>query len=931
MPVRTMGAVGVLGALALVVSVGGCGAKGPPGSTADPAPVPTTAVGPARLPRGLHPLARRELDQGPLDPGKRIEHLSMVFRPSPGQAADLEALRAAQLDPSSPQYHRWLTPEQYAARFGARGSDIDRASAWLASQGLEVTAISRLGTRVTFSGRVAQLESAFQAPMRWYKVGDELHYAMALAPAVPADLADVVLAIHNTHDFYPRPMLQRAAEAPLYDAPGVGLGLGPADWAAIYDATTLYTSGVGGTPIDGTGVTIAIVGISQIAPSDIDAFRTTFGLPPKNLTMTLVPDTGAASPTQSGAGVEAMLDIEWSGGIAKGAEVNYVFTGANDGNVDDATYYAIEENLAPILSESWGGCEYGFTPADADVLAVYGSAANVMGITYMASSGDSGAAGCIGGGPAGLYADIPAAYPGVTAVGGTEFPKGSLTYDGSGSVAGYGTAEYAWNENNNPSTGVGAGGGGISTVFARPPYQSGLPTCAIVGSLPTNVTPSSMRQVPDVAVSAAGRMNPYFVECTFAGGDCGASGGTPRIFGVGGTSASSPSFSGVVALVAQATGGRLGNINPLLYTLGTTTPAAFHDLSEGTNEVLCTYGVDPGCPSSGRYGYTAATGYDCTTGLGSIDAYNLVGAWASLAPTATTVAAAPASTVEGGSVVLTATVAVPTPNASALGGAVTFSFESYTADGGLDLSWTLGTGAVTGGAVAGGTATLQGAIPPGLVNPAAQYVDVVAMYGGDGAHLASTSGKTRITFGTVAFAVSPATATTTPGGHLTFITTGGVPPVRWYTGADATCDQNYNCSTLDAATGAFVGGPVPGQVSIFAVDSQGAEAQATALVASGVDAGAVDAGGGVRDAGAPDASTAGDASGGPEGGVDAAAAQAGTDGAPEAGPVDGGDAKTVTASGCGCSTAGSDASRLAPLSGLGLGLAALARRRERRR
>jgi hypothetical protein len=891
-----------LAALVLACSIGGCGANGAKGATEST----------VRLARGAHPLARPDLDQGPLDPARRIENLSLVFRRTAAQQADIDALLTAQLDPSSPSYHQWLTPEQYATRFGAQRQDIDRASGWLAQQGLDVSSVSRLGTRVSFSGRVADLQSAFQTEMHRYKVGADLHYAMARAPAIPGDLADVVLAVHNSHDFYARPMVHRVLPVPDYKS-GNRVGLGPADWAAAYDVTKLYTTGVSGTPIDGTGISIAIVGVAEIAPSDVDAFRTTFGLPAKKLNMTLVPNTGAAAAGQQGSGSEAILDVEWSGGIAKGATIQYVYTGANDGNVDDATYYAIEQNLAPILSESWGGCEQGYTPSDADVLQVYGSAANVMGITYLAAAGDTGGAECIQGGPSGLYADMPAVYPGVTAVGGTEFP--TLPFDSNSDVTGYSTTESVWNE------GGGAGGGGISNVFARPSYQSAIATCAIVGGLPTSVNPSTMRQYPDISAVAGGPNSP-FIECSSSGfgGDCNATGGSPRVSGISGTSASTPALAGVVALIAQATGGGpLGNINPLLYTIAQTTPSAFHDITQGDNTIGCTIGTDPGCSSNGTYGFAATTGYDCATGIGSVDAYNLVSAWAALAPTTTAISAMPTMTSVGASVTLTGTVAVPAPNADVLTGSVAFAFRSYTADAGFDLSWTLGAGTITGGTTSGGMATWSGAIPPGLVDPSAQYVDLVAMYPGDAHHLASTSPTTRISFSAFSFSVSPATSMVAPGGHVAFTSMGGVAPIRWYVGTDTTCDVNYNCSTIDVTTGAFVGGPVAGQAQVFALDSQGAEARAVVYTTGMPDAGpVVDSG---TDAG--DAAVAQDSGTASDGAVAQDAALM-TDGAAD----DGGAAKTATG-GCACNTAGERGSRASLLGGVALGLVALARRRKR--
>ena len=888
-------------------TTGGCEAPSADVSGVASSTRPAAAV---RLARAAHPLARPELDVGPLDPGKRLENLAVVFKLSPEQVRDREALRAAQLDPGSPSYHQWLTPEQYAARFGAQPGDIARARTWLASRGLDVGETSRLGSRVSFAGRVADVQTAFGSEMRAYAVGGEKHFAMAAAPEIPAELADVVLAIHNTHDFTPRPVSWHAAITPDYIDPTRGAGLAPPDWAAIYDVTPLYTSGVSGTPIDGTGITVAVVGIAAIAPSDLDAFRAKFGLGPTHLTMTLVPGTGAPSAT-TGAGREAILDTEWAGGIATGATIDYVYTGANDGNVDDATYYAIEQNLGSIISESWGGCEAGYSAADQDVYEVYGSAANLLGISYFAATGDSGGEGCAYLRTSGLYVEMPASYPGVTAVGGTEFPTGSLTYGGNGTATGYSTAEEAWNEG-----GGRAGGGGISVVFSRPAYQSAVPTCSPVGSLPVAVPAASMRQVPDISATAAGNDNPIFIECTLGFGDCGDTGGAPKVITISGTSASTPSIAGVMALVSQAVGGRLGNVNPILYALQASAPSVFHDIVLGDIEQACTHPSDTGCPATGgKYGYAAAAGYDCASGIGSLDATALAKAWVTLAPTSTTVTAMPTQTSEGAPVNLSATVAVTASNASALGGDVTFTFQSYRASGAPDLSWTLGDAPITGGTTAGGSAALAPAvIPPGLVHAGSQVVDVVAMYGGDAHHLASQSAKVRITFSAFQFALSPAAASLTTGAALQYTATGGVPPIRWFVASDGTCDMNNKCSHIAETTGAFMAGPMAGAVVVQALDSEGAEALGSVTV------GAPGGDGGVpKDAGVP-----GDASGGGDGGT--------LDSGPttiraEAG-ADGGDALSpVTLGGCACDAAGRSRSSRGAFVALVLGLGALLRRR----
>ena len=900
-------ALAALVVVSVAMTTGACEA---PSSDAPSSPGAISPARPVRLARGAHPLARPELDVGALDPGKRLENLAVVFKLSPEQVRDRDALRDAQLHPGSPSYHRWLTPEQYAARFGARPDDIARTRTWLASRGLEVGETSRLGSRVSFAGRVADVQVAFGSEMRTYAVGGEKHFAMSTAPEIPAELADVVLALHNTHDFTPRPVSEHATISPDYVDSNYGAGLAPPDWAALYDVTPLYTSGVSGTPIDGSGVTIAVVGIAAIAPSDLDAFRTLFGLGPTHLTMTLVPNTGAPSEF-TGAGREAILDTEWAGGIAKGATVDYVYTGGDDGNVDDATYYAIEQNLGSIISESWGGCEVGLSAADQDVYEVYGSAANLLGISYFAATGDSGGAGCAYEGTTGLYVEMPAAYPGVTAVGGTEFPTGSITYGGNGYATGYTTAEEAWNE------GARAGGGGISVVFSRPAYQSTLPTCSPLGSLPVAVTAANMRQLPDVSATAAGSNNPIFVECTFQSGDCGNTGGMPRVSTISGTSASTPSIAGVMALVSQAVGGRLGNVNPVLYALEASDPSAFHDIVTGDIEQSCSFPTATGCPAGGRYGYAATAGYDCATGIGSIDATVLAKAWVTLVPTSTTVAAMPTQTSEGANVTLSAAVSVNGSSASALGGDVTFTFESYRANGSPDLSWTLGEASITGGTTTGGSAALAPMpIPPGLVHSGAQYVDVVAMYGGDAHHLASRSAKVRITFSVFQFALSPGSASVAPSAALQYTATGGAPPIKWFISSDATCDSSNKCSRIDEMTGAFTAGPLAGAVVVQALDSEGAEALGSVTVES-----TAGDGGTPRDAGASDSGA--DAGAGKDGGT--LDSGAGTT-RPDAGSDGGSASSPPSASGCSCDAAGRSRSSTGAFAGLALGLFALVRR-----
>jgi hypothetical protein len=929
-----------------------------------------------RLTDKIHPLARPELDVGRMDPDESIAHLSLFFKLSPEQRRDRDALVAAQLDPKSPSYRQWLTPEDYAARFGARPEDIARASAWLSAQGFEVYGTSRLGTRVTFSAKVSQLEAAFQTEMHRYHVGGEDHYAMATAPAFPESIASVVLALHNTHDFYKQPVSAKrnmaafAHRDPRYTLPldaGADAGpldvLAPPDWAAAYDVARLYDPGIGGTKLDGTGVTIGIVGTAQVAQSDIDDFRTRFGLPPSTVEMTVVPNTGAPAAGRRGNGIEAILDLEWSGGVAKGAQVHYVYVGANDRNVDDATFYLIEENLASVMSESFGGCEAGELPSDADILEENGTAANLLGITYMAAAGDDGAADCGGasGQTAGLYVDEPGAFPGVTSVGGTQFPTPG--WNDAGNLLAYPQNEQVWNESSDPYSmyGLGAGGGGVSCVFSQPSYQVGINRCVPIGALPF---PSAgpMRQVPDVALSAASGTPGYFIECTgnSTGSDCAATGGDPVGIPIGGTSASSPSFAGVVAILNQAIGTRLGNINPALYALYADPPAnaPFHDIVGGSNEIVCGaaaagdagspptgWQADAGCQATGEYaglyGFPAEPGYDCATGLGSIDAYNLVSSLIGVVQTKTVLAVSPTQTTEGGKVTLDATITPATASTSPITGVVTFTFESFTTTGATDLSWELGSVLLSDGTAASAKATLVTAIPPGLVKPGQQYVDVVAVYGGDTKHLGSQSPKVGVGFANIDFAIDPPSATLDPSASKLFTTTGGFPPVQWFVDVDTTRGRTdagaFGGAVFPGDGGLLTVGPKAGYVEISALDNDGAEVNAYITVGVPTTPAPWSADGGVyidaavppvapiADSGASrDASTA-DSGAKRDAGV--AAKDAGRADAAQA--VDAGP-EALSTGDCRCEAPGVRARGIPPMGALGgalLALVALARRR----
>ncbi|HMK22687.1 MAG TPA: protease pro-enzyme activation domain-containing protein, partial [Terriglobales bacterium] len=152
----------------------------------------------------VHPMLQRGSDQGRMDGGMRLEGVSLVFKRTAAQDAAAEKLAAEQQDSSSPNYHKWLTPEQYADRFGLTTDDLNKVVAWLQAQGFTVNRVTRGRDQVFFTGTVSQIETIFRTEMHRYQVDSEPHFAMAVEPAIPAALSEVVLGLHNVSNFRPK-------------------------------------------------------------------------------------------------------------------------------------------------------------------------------------------------------------------------------------------------------------------------------------------------------------------------------------------------------------------------------------------------------------------------------------------------------------------------------------------------------------------------------------------------------------------------------------------------------------------------------------------------------------------------------------------------------------------------------------------------------
>ena len=564
-------------------------------------------------------------DHGQAATDQRFTGVTLHFSRTAAQEAALAQLLAAQQTPGSPSYHQWLTPQQFGARFGLSAADLAQLTAWLTAQGLTVTEVSPSSTSVSVSGTVAQLQSAFSTSIHSLTVNGEQHISNVSDPQLPAALAAVVTGITGLNDFRPHAHLHTPSVRPAFTSSATQSHfIAPGDFATIYDTKPLLNSA-----INGTGITIAVMGETDVSIPDVNAFRSAAGLPANPPTVFLNPNGPDPGTPSTGDLQEAQLDLEWSGGTAPGASILYVNSGTTNG-VFDSLVYAIAHKVAPILSISYGLCEIEQGAANVSALGQTFEQANAQGQTIISAIGDDGAADCDVGLPAadGLAADFPGSSPNVTGIGGTSFNDAtSATYwqaangsDVISSALSY-IPEVAWNDSS-AANGLSATGGGASIYFPKPAWQVGA-----------GVPADFARDVPDLAFHASAINDPY-LYCAQGFCTSGFRDAAGNLDTVGGTSVGAPSFAGILALVAQklnAPGG-LGNINPVLYGLaGSNAASVFHDITSGNNIVACAAG-SPNCGSNGTLGFSATAGYDLTTGLGSVNAYNLANLWSSATP-----------------------------------------------------------------------------------------------------------------------------------------------------------------------------------------------------------------------------------------------------------------------------------------------------------
>lgn len=738
--------------------------------------LPTSAEGRAVVTGSVSPRVRTAQVLGHLQGETALPGMSLVVTPTAAQQAELTQLLQDQQNPASPQFHKWLTPETYGQRFGLSDADLGLVQSWLTSRGFTVESVAASRNRIVFSGTASAAETAFGTTLQRFHRDDQDYFENSTAITLPSSLANVVAGVTGLSSFHMAPPPHTLAVSPQYTSSSGYHYIVPWDFRQIFGINTLLSQGY-----DGTGVKIGVIGQSEVSDTQLGYFRQKIGQATNKLQRVLVPSTGTAGQLTAGDEGESELDLEYASGSAPGANVLFIYTGLSRNNgVFDALTYAITSNQAPILTLSYGGCEASNASYATSTLEPVLAQASSQGQTIIVSSGDSGAASCESTSNTtttatrGLSVSYPASSPNVTSVGGTQLNSGtepstsnsywSSTTDGTtkGSALGY-MPETTWNDTA-ASGSLSSTGGGVSSLFGKPSWQSG-----------TGVPADNRRDLPDVAFPAAVQQHAYIV-CTiqqtclnntiFGSSTTGVSNGGL----IGGTSASAPNFAALLAVVEQATSttAGLGNINSSLYSLaaGSKANTVFHDITTGNNIVSCS-GGSSGCSSTtsgtnGTMGYSAGVGYDLVTGLGSIDAPGLA---ASLTPATTN----PTK--------LTPTVSVGATNTTSVGGAtdlisLTVAGTGATPTGTVTLTFSDGSTSSQTLTLATGRASYTYTVPACTITTASTCTFVItATYGGDAVYNAGSS--TISLFVPTTGIVVPASISIAPASPSVTVTTGG--------------------------------------------------------------------------------------------------------------------------------------------------------------
>ncbi|HLY57126.1 MAG TPA: S53 family peptidase [Stellaceae bacterium] len=566
------------------------------------------------------PEAKAQNDRGRVSDGLPLEHMQLLLRrPSDAEAA-LTQLIDSLHDRSSPNYHQWLTAEQFGREYGPAEADIAAVSGWLASHGFTVGGLSEGRTVIDFSGTAGEVREAFHTEIHQLDVRGARHIANMSDPRIPAALAGVVEGIVSLHDFRPHTNYKPKPAYTFSSGGSTFQAVVPGDLATIYNFTPQFKAG-----ISGQGQTVIVIEDTNVfSTADWTKFRSTFGLSSYTSgSFSQIHPSGSASCTNPGVVAgdegEAELDAEWASAAAPSATIKLASCS------DTSTFGGLIalENLVnsasppAIVSISYGECE---AENGATANAAYNSTYKqgvAEGMSIYVSAGDEGAASCdadLSNATHGIGVSGFASTPYNVAVGGTDFgdtfagttgtywnSTNSSTYESaksyineipwndscasvliataSGYATTYGSAGFcnsATGKADYLTTASGSGGpsrcatgkpatagvvGGTCAGYAKPSWQS------LVGFAGT------FRSLPDVSLFAAnGVWGHYYVYCDSDTADGGApcTGAPSNWAGAGGTSFSSPIWAGIQALVNQKTGAKQGNPNPTFYSLART-------------------------------------------------------------------------------------------------------------------------------------------------------------------------------------------------------------------------------------------------------------------------------------------------------------------------------------------------------------------------
>jgi subtilase family serine protease len=591
-------------------------------------------------------------DRGKVADTFPMNHMMLQLQRSPEREAALKIFIDQQHDSKSPNFHKWLTAQEFGQLYGPSEQDIEKVSTWLRSAGFTVHAVYPSKLTVDFSGTAGQVATAFHTEIHRLSVNGKSHIANMSDPKIPEALAPAIAGIVSLHDFFPRPMRRPRAQYTFAENGFTNQALVPADLATIYDLNKAFAAGY-----TGKGQTIAVVEDSNLFDvADWNTFRSTFGLSSYSSgsveTVHPAPTSGVTNctdPGYNGDDIETTADAEWSSAAAPDATIAVATCG--DTSTTFGGLIAVQNllngsNPPQVISVSYGGCEAGNGAA---ANATYNSAfqqAVSEGISVFVAAGDSGAAACDGdigytSAVHGISVSAFASTPYNVAVGGTDFgdtyQNTAKTYWSSTNSDTYGSAmsyvpEIPWNDSCAGSIlavyseftvgygaggfcgssdaqqqgfiGIGAGSGGPSGCATGTPADSLIVSGSCQGYAKpswqagvSGIPKDGVRDIPDVALFAAtGIWGHYYVTCFSdeSNGGVPCTGAPLNWGGAGGTSFASPVMAGIQALVNEKMGGKQGNPNPVYYKLAASSVASavFHSITAGDIAVNCAGGVN---------------------------------------------------------------------------------------------------------------------------------------------------------------------------------------------------------------------------------------------------------------------------------------------------------------------------------------------------